>query len=177
MNHLKTVGIAMLAAGLTVGIFQRRGAASPHCHKVKGQISVTFSIDGCTSPVGLCTQGQITGGILAGPTQYVTASLAEGAISPDQAGYWMSYAGALTVTARRGTIVFHDNGVLDYAASGPFTELNQAVGGTGAFAGATGTVFMSGLIRPDASGFDGVVKGQLCGIDNGIDSDDDGDDD
>ncbi len=165
MNLLKVLVIGLTVAGLTVGVHQRRSAASPHCHTVNQRISTSFDSTNCTSPVGLCTAGAIQGSVLNGTTHYITEAMTPAATAPGDEPVWFSYAGLLTVTTPRGTVTLNDKGELAYQASGPFAELAPIGSGTGDFAQATGTLFISGFVTADASGFDGTIQGQICGID------------
>lgn len=166
MKLVKSLGIGLIAAGLAVGVHQRRSVASPHCHAVKGTISSSIAPTGCTSPVGLCTAGTITDGALGGSSYYVAGGLAPAPTMSGDSGSFLSYTGTLTITTNRGSLTLEDKGIVNFVPSGSFTEFDHVVAGTGAFANATGTVFFSGLVNATGSGLDAALSGQICGIDH-----------
>jgi hypothetical protein len=142
----------------------------PVCFPIRATISTTFTAEGCTSPVGLCTNGVVRSsfGPFSGTSHFEASGLGgepmgeQSIVSPpaEPATTW-SYSGVLTLETRVGTVTFRDIGVLD-TAQGTFTELNRPVSGTGTFDGVTGNVFIAGYVKDDASGFDGQITGELC---------------
>ena len=143
----------------------RQAVASPDdtCIPVQAKINALFNIAGCTSPVGLCTTGEITGGgILNGETRFTALSIAPAAgmtgIEPDST---LSYHGVLEVTNEHGMLIIRDVGVFDQVV-GVYSEVDRISGGVGRFENARGTLFISGNAFPDGSGFDGEVRGQIC---------------
>lgn len=151
---------------ITMGGFAGRQAlASPDelCIPVHATINALFVTAGCTSPVGLCTAGQLSGsGILNGSTSFTALGIAPAAgitgIEPDTT---LSYHGVLEVTTRHGTLAISDIGVFDQAV-GVYSEVDRITAGTGRFENATGTLFIHGDAYSDGSGFDGEVRGQIC---------------
>ena len=158
MNKIKLAVASLAAVAAVVGAFQRPSSADAHCHNVVGNISVKVRATNCTSPVGLCTSGTIDSTYLHGTTSYVTAALIPAAQPGDSA-----YYGTLTLTTAQGTLTLQDSGVLSFGG-GQFSEYANVISGTGAFAGATGTLFMGGFMPADRSGFDGSMQGQICNV-------------
>jgi hypothetical protein len=165
----KTLKPFAIAAVLSV--FGTIGAASysssvhadDGCKMVHGRIQSTFTTTNCTSPIGLCTVGQITG---AGPLDSATTFLALDAapsagLPAVEPSANLSYSGVLTINAKHGTLVTHDLGVVD-AVDAAFTELERPASGTGIFAGATNVFFISGSLVNNGTGFDGQISGELC---------------
>jgi hypothetical protein len=165
----KTLKPLVIGAALSVvGTF---GAASytssvhagDGCMKVHGRIQSTFTTTNCTSPIGLCTVGQITG---AGPLDSATTFLALDAapsagLPAVEPSANLSYSGVLTINAKHGTLVTHDLGVLD-GVNSAFTELERPASGTGIFTNPSNVFFISGAVVNNATGFDGELSGVLC---------------
>ena len=159
INFLLVVIIAMsVFAG-------RQALASPDetCIPVQAKIKALFNIAGCTSPVGLCTTGQITGGgILNGETRFTALSIAPAAgmtgIEPDST---LSYHGVLEIITRDGVLYIRDVGVFDQDVR-VYSEVDRITAGIGRFENASGTLFIYGNAFEDGSGFDGEVRGQVC---------------
>jgi hypothetical protein len=137
--------------------------ADERCKHVSGTIHSLFSSTGCTSPVGLCTAGAITGsGELDGATTFLAFDAAPSAGLPAvEPAANLSYSGALTINARRGTLLTHDLGVLD-ATGLAFTEIERPASGTGIFENPSNDFFISGAITDSGNGFTGEIYGILC---------------
>jgi hypothetical protein len=134
------------------------------CRPVHGVINSTFTTQNCTSPVGLCTTGAITGsGILDGPTTFTALAVAPSAgLSPVEPAANLSYSGQLTITASHGTMTTDDLGVLD-ASHLAFSEMERPASGTGIFANPTNSVFfISGALVDNGQGFQGDLSGTIC---------------
>jgi hypothetical protein len=139
-------------------------SAQDNCSSVHGTINSVFTIQNCTSPVGLCTVGAITGaGALNGSTSFIALDIAQSAgmpgVEPQQN---LSYSGQLTIVTSNGTLVTGDLGVLD-ASHLVFTEMERPSSGTGIFANPGSTAFfISGSIVNNGQGFRGTLSGTLC---------------
>ena len=148
------VGLVPMPARADDGSIAPSEVADGECAGIRAPIVTTFFIDGCTSPYGLCTEGTIPSGALAGTTQFSVLSLGPGD-SPEL----LLYGGELIVTTADGTLTIQDNGVLN-TLDGTFFEIEQAVAGTGSLADHTGTLFAQGTSTP--TGFEGTIYGQIC---------------
>jgi hypothetical protein len=137
---------------------------NPLCIPVQGTIRSDFVSNNCTSPVGLCTAGTITGtGLLDGTTTFSALDVAPSAGMPgvEPAGN-LSYSGRLTIMASHGTLVTRDLGVLDKAHAA-FTEMERFESGTGVFANPGNSVFfISGSVVDSGQGFQGNLSGTVC---------------
>ena len=144
-------------------------------------ININTTLDGATflcgeSPVGLCSDGIISRGILKSTklAVYTSAALS--------AGLWteppsvLSYSADAVFTTRHGELYLNQLGVADTDRK-VFTEINRIVGGTRRFANATGDLFISGTNSSSelVTNFTSKVTGTLCFV--GIDDDDEIDDD
>jgi len=157
------VGIALVGGVVAFGASTREADARQSCRKIHGTITSHITDPAnCTSPVGLCTAGTITGGgPLNGATVFTTLALAPSACLPGVPPTTLSYTGVLTISTRRGTVTTTDVGLLDQANL-VFTEIDTVQGGTGEFAGATGTWLISGPVIDNGTGFRGDITGELC---------------
>ena len=134
------------------------------CIPVQAKIEAFFVVEGCESPVGLCTAGTITrGGFLDGTTSFTALATAEGAGLPGgiEPLSTLSYTGILEVAAAHGTLTLSDVGVLD-PETGVFSELDRITDGTGKFEGASGVLFIYGNTTAGGTGFIGTIKGEVC---------------
>ena len=163
---LVLLGLGLFAIALPMKQSGARFKVSAHnrCQLVWGTINSVFTTQNCTSPVGLCTTGTITGsGLLDGNTSFVALDVAPSAgMSGVEPAANLSYSGQLTIVARQGTLVTNDLGVLD-AAHLAFTEMERPSSGTGVFANpGSNAFFISGSIVDNGQGFQGYLSGIAC---------------
>jgi hypothetical protein len=138
--------------------------ADNRCRLVRGTIKSIFFTQNCTSPIGLCTAGTITGADpLDGTTTFIALDAAPSAgLTGVEASANLSYSGQLTIVAKHGTLVTDDLGVLD-AAHLAFTEMERPSSGTGVFANpGNNAFFISGSIVDNGQGFQGELSGIAC---------------
>jgi hypothetical protein len=163
---LKPVGMFVtlsVLGALGTSTVTRSVNAENRCHRVHGKIHSLFTSTNCTSPVGLCTAGTITGGgELDSATTFLAldAAPSAGMASVEPAAN-LSYSGKLTVVAKRGTLMINDLGALD-AAGLAFTEMERPSSGTGVFVNPSNDFFISGAITDEGQGFTGEIYGMLC---------------
>jgi hypothetical protein len=159
---MASVAALLLASSLVVGASTTVEAThgSRICFPLSGDVDATFAAEGCTSPVGICTQGTFRSFFGRGTTSFTATGLTVGAVGEPETSW--AYTGVFTVTIpRKGSIVFSDLGVLDNVV-GTFTELERPVSGTGWFEDVSGAGFVSGTVKPDGSGFVGRLTSDLC---------------
>ena len=157
-------GVALSTLILTAGgLLTGRVRANNSCPPVHGTINSALTTQNCTSPVGLCTVGTITGaGQLDGSTTFVALAVAPSAGLSNEPSANLSYSGQLTIVTNNGTLVVNDLGVLD-AAHAAFTEMERPASGTGRFENPGNAVFfISGSIVDNGEGFQGNLSGSLC---------------
>src|SRR5215831_9753226 len=139
MKHFGKFVLVKLAFGGVVGVAARimLGGTPPPvtCRPVHGTIHRLFTMQNCSSPVGLCTVGTITdAGLLDGTTTFTALAVAPSAgLLAVEPSANLSYSGQLTIVASNGTLVTKDLGVLD-ANHLAFTEIERPALGTGIFA-------------------------------------------
>jgi hypothetical protein len=126
---------------------ERRDAPSslgPDCHQIN--TSLEGHLTGPTS-----TAGVIQSGLLRGTTQF------SGAFTDAQG----DYVGTLVITTKHGSLTLQDQGHLNLT-TGEFTDQLTVSGGTGRFAGASGTLADHGFVnfqtgRLAAEAFTGLI--------------------
>jgi len=133
-----------------------QGVRAGECKRVDTTIVSTFFMDGCTSPVGVCTAGVIPTGLLKGTTRFTALSIEEGP-SPEL----LAYKGKLVITTKKGTLTIHDTGVMN-GVTGAFFEFQKVVRGTEALRHARGLMTSQGTAT--GTGFQGTIDGFLCGV-------------
>jgi hypothetical protein len=114
----------------------------------------------------LTTIATITkGGILNGTT--AASFMITGAVSPTV----LTFTGTVTLTTKRGTLTVGIAGTLD-VTTGAFDATGPVTGGTGRFAGATGTLRFQGVQDLVTGSFTETVRGTICLADDDDDDDD-----
>ena len=164
--RLSTMFVVFLFSVFALSLIGTRTVAAENdgmCIPVHAKIQSTFFAEGCYSPVGLCTTGEITeGGILNGTTEFTALSLSPAAgmsgVEPDTT---LSYSGLLKIITKLGMLTIQDVGVFD-TARGVFSELDRITAGTERFFGSSGTLFIYGTATADGSGFGGSIRGEVC---------------
>lgn len=150
-NHIRTSSL------LPFGFLALAVISSPqpllavnNCKAVDADQAVTV-----TGPA--TTTGTITrGGILNG----TTADIITSPFSPTADPNTFSFTDTLTITTDKGTITTSDVAIFDVAA-GVFSSISKITSGTGIFAGATGTLFISGSTT-DFVNFEDRIIGEVC---------------
>jgi hypothetical protein len=95
----------------------------------------------CTSPVGLCWRGSLSGG-LKGPFEFTATSLTQTADTPTTGV--VLYTGDMTIELKDGTLTCKDAGALRTTGAGDVASVCAVVSGKGSFAGTTGAIRLSG---------------------------------
>ena len=139
-------GAVVVAA--TVVVFAASAVAGSNV--VKGNFSsVVVSGPDCPSPVGLCTQGELTGG-LKGTFFFSASALIPTADTPSTGV--LLYTGDITIEAKGGTLTCKDAGAFRTTGDGAVSSVCAVVAGTGDYAGAGGTVQYVGNFSAETGG-------------------------
>ena len=133
------------------------------CQLVRAKEHAVRVTEGCTSPVGFCVEGVVTGGgWINGKTKATILGLAPSVglpgIEPETT---LSAAGDRTIETSHGTLTLRFTAVFD-TVRGEFSELLRVTGGTGKFLGATGTLYLTGQLSADGISIEGDFTGEVC---------------
>jgi hypothetical protein len=163
MKRSVVAGALACACSLFPPAIVLAGPESPRCREVDADFTSELAPSDCASPLGLCAAGTIRHDPLLKGAMYVT--IADGAPSAgmpnSEPSTLLSVSGTRTLRpARGGTLTAHVIGVLD-TVTFEFTELNVITGGTGRFAGATGTLGVLGHATSPTT-FAGELSGTIC---------------
>lgn len=157
-QSMAVVGFAACVFAFTAG-----AAHADECKPVHASI-VANPIFGCpTSPIGLCTSGAIEGNHgLRGSTFFTADSAAPGPGTAPNAAATISYSGVLEIATAHGMLVMRDTGIFDQA-TGIFSSYDvlDSDDSTGAYAGATGTLFIGGTMV-NGQFVTTVITGEVC---------------
>ncbi len=133
-------------------------AADPTCRKVHGRLFLEAEqVPTCGSPVGLCATATIRGSVQA-VSDFVGTSILPTVDTPA--------TGVIVVT---GDNTWHTDGgdfstkdaiVLSTVGDGEFAEVDVVTGGTGRWAGASGTLTATGTFANGAG--EGFIEGEIC---------------
>jgi hypothetical protein len=165
--QLKSPDVLIALAVLTLAGSHATSAEQPEkkCKKVEAQIIATPLVAGCTSPFGLCTTGTIDGNEgLKGATSFVADGITPSPATAPDGAKTIAYSGLIQITTEHGSINVRDTGMFDTATgtptSGLFVSFDRIEGGTGRFAGATGTLLIGG--RTVEGKLVANVTGEMC---------------
>jgi hypothetical protein len=158
--------------GVRVGIEEGRGQGGEHgngrvfelyeddCQVVSGTFVSWLSFDGCTSPFGFCTEGELTGG-LVGTYSFVMLEAAPISNDPDETT--LVFTGTSTITTADGVIYGEDSGQMTFEGDFAFMTLVNAVGGEECFADTTGSLLATGNLDLWTGLTSGTWEAELCG--------------
>ncbi len=132
----------------------------PEARSVKGHISsVQLTGPECTSPVGLCTKGRLSGDIKGGFV-FTANTLTPTADTPVTGV--VHYTGDIVIHTTNGDILIKDAGAFNAlpGGTGDVGSVSTITGGTGRWAGAAGHIHISGTFTP-ADGGDSDFEGEV----------------
>ena len=150
------VFIASAAASLSTA------AHAAECKVVQGHLNETL-VTGptCTSPVGLCTVARMFGA-LQGEAQFTASAIMQSADTPTTSVVFV-IGDTVIVDAKlaghRGTLTVKNAAAFRTTGNGDLADVQTVTGGTEDFAGATGSLRISGnfVETTGSSAYKGVV--------------------
>jgi hypothetical protein len=142
------------ASAVVLALLASAAARADECKSINSPIVTSYTLAGCKSPVGLCTDGTVAKGLLAGTTHFTVLTLA-----PGPGPGVLLYTGELVITTRRGTVTVQDSGLFN-ELTGQYFELQKVVTGTRKFSHAGGVLTSQGT--GSATGFSGTLTGSVC---------------
>ena len=162
---MRTIPILALIFAALTGITP----ATPvvNCRNFEGTMLLQMTKEGCTSPVGICTEGKVESKdpSIAGAKWFFTSlGTAPSAGLPVtlQPASMLSYAGSVVVTTSRdGTFTTSNAGVYDTNAAA-FSQLDRITSGTGKFAESKDRLIFVTATAGGNEGFKSYVRGEVC---------------
>ena len=138
-------------------------AESDRCQQIRAKEHAVRVTEGCTSPVGFCVEGVISGGgSINGKTKATILGLAPSVGLPGmEPETTLSVVGDRTIETPHGTLTLRFTAVFD-TARGEFAELLRVTDGKGEFLGATGTLYLTGRLSADGISIEGDFTGVIC---------------
>jgi hypothetical protein len=155
-RNLKVAAGMLALGGIGVAIASQVASASgPSCRKVHARVFLQAEeTPTCGSVIGLCASGELHGS-LSGRSSFIGTSFAPTADTPSTDVVVLT--GDNRIETSGGVLLTKDAIVLRTTGNGEFGEIDQVVGGTGQWAGATGTLTGTGTF------IDGVGEALLVG--------------
>ena len=160
------VAVGLLGFALSAPSFADRGNHNGHCKDIEGPFtSVLVPPPQCTSPVGLCTLGDLEGDLDA-TYSFTFATLVPDDDQVNHPGR-MLYTGTSVITLKHGnTQMFSDDeGFLDPDQADPmayFATTVHVLRGTHGAKHTTGTLVASGVLNFATGQAVGSYEGELC---------------
>ena len=144
-----------------IGLGASLANADQNCRAVHAIIVDKSAPENCTSPFFFCAAGTVDGNLgLDGTTYFVM----DGAVAPPATapGFGVT-SGLLVYTTSHGTLTVRETGVsrlIGKPSNGFLTSMQEVVGGTGRFVGASGTLYNRAV---DVNSlFTSHISGSLC---------------
>lgn len=160
MFKARARGTALLAGALLVliSLLSMGGQAGAASGSVKGRFeSQAVTGAGCTSPVGLCTAGTLTGGI-KGTFEFTATSLIQSVDTPTTGV--VLYTGDIAIHTKDGDLSCKDAGAFRTTGAGEVSSVCTIIGGTDGLAGTSGVIQFVGTFTT-AFGGAGDYRGTL----------------
>ncbi len=154
--------IALLVILTTMGAANLNAATSglkSNCRPIRGFVSVEFTSENCTSPVGLCTKGKLWGDpLFQGETSYVVEKVAGSSEDPTTKNS-LTYSGTMKINTRLGEVTVTDLGLMDNNNK-LISSQSRTLSGIGKMKGLSGAFFTIG--KANEKGFASEVHGIAC---------------
>ena len=153
------VAMALALAGARLG-------AEDQCRKVNGHFVMRAAAPtSCPSPVGLCIEGEFSGGI-RGPFTVTATSFIVTADTPTTAVVLFTGDGVIhaRIGDKRGDLFLKTSGAYLSVGKGEIVDLQFVNGGTGALTGASGSLRASGLFDPATGTGEAEYAGVICSL-------------
>jgi len=152
MRFRLLTALALVAAAAVYGAQALASADEQQAHgALRSQV---LAAPACTSPVGICTAGRLTGTI-SGDFVFTATSL-----QPTSTPGVLFYTGEIVVHTSRGDVRCQDAGAFQAAAPGGVADICTVTGGTGDWAGVAGHLRIHGTFTFAEGGnshYEGVI--------------------
>ena len=165
---MKSDTVKRLAPSMAVSMaFALAGAnlsAEDQCRNVNGHFAIrAVAPTSCPSPVGLCIEGEFSGGI-RGPLTVTATSFIATADTPTTAVVLFTGDGVVRVRTgdKRGDLFLKTSGAYHSVGTGEIVDLQFINGGTGGLTGASGVLRASGTFNPVTGTGEVEYTGTVC---------------
>ncbi len=153
---------ALFAVAVAAALFTApagKTSAAAKCKNVRGHVTSHTVTENCNSPIGLCAAGRFYGAI-RGEFFLVGTSLTPTQDTPVTGVY--IFTGDDVIKTREGDIYTKDAGALNLTpgSTGDDVSIVTITGGTGKYAGATGTLRAYGTFSESGGEFS--YEGEIC---------------
>jgi len=156
--------VRLLLAGVSLGLTATGVNAEDKCRPVNGHYAErAVAPSSCASPVGLCIEGEFSGGV-RGAFAVTATSFTGTADTPTTAVVHFTGDGVIhaRIGSRQGDLFFKSAGAFHTVGTGEIVDLQFVTGGTGALAGASGALRASGTFDPVAGSGESEYMGTIC---------------
>ena len=155
------LGLGMLGSSPVMVALDPSRAEAVDCEQVRGHLD-ELPLVPCASPVGLCTTAQMNGSI-HGDAIFTAATITSSTDFPLTGVVFVTGDTAIEdaqVAGHRGRIAIKNAAAFRTTGGNDLVDVQTIIGGTGDFAGATGSLRISGDFVPGIGGsstYEGVV--------------------
>jgi hypothetical protein len=155
LKHFATLALGTIAL---LCMSHAASASGGSCKKVLARVFLhAEETPTCGSPIGLCVSAELYGSLAGTATVVGTSSTS----APDTPATGVVFLTAEDqIDTGDGIILTKGAAVLQTTGEGVLAEINQIVGGSGRWAGATGTLTGTGTLINGAG--EALVSGEIC---------------
>jgi hypothetical protein len=153
-----------MLAGMALVLTATSVNAEDQCRHVNGHYAERAAAPtACPSPVGLCIEGEFSGGI-RGAFAVTATSLTPTADTPTTAVVLFTGDGVIhaRIGGKQGDLFFKSAGAFHTVGMGEIVDLQLITGGTGALAGASGALRASGAFDPVVGSGESEYTAMVC---------------
>lgn len=156
--------LRLLVAGVLVSVLATSPQATAHesqdCTALQGTFwSAVSGGPGCNSPIGFCTEGQLTGDI-TGTYHFEMTSMTP--VPGDEALGHYTFTGVSTITTAQGVMYGQDHGELYFAGDNAFMTIVGVVGGNACYQGVHGQLTAVGNLNLVTGLTEGTYTSRIC---------------
>ncbi len=157
-HEAHSIATAGVAFPLTLLLGGTALAATGGCHEYCGDFTAVRP-DTCTSAVGICTHGTLTGSVLSTHDFVADTPVFTSATSADYTGHSVirTEQGAEIIGSDSGTLTIRPDGL-----NADFVTTVHVVAGTRQFAHATGEIVAPGVLNLVTGATVGAYSGRIC---------------
>lgn len=150
--------LLVIAAASFIGASVQADGSRSRCKRVRARVTLQASAtNDCESPIDLCATGSLRGD-LAGTSSFIGTSSTGTADTPTTGVVLLT--GDNRIETNDGVLLTKDAIVLKTTGAGEFAEVDEIVGGSGEYEGASGTLTATGTFANGVG--EGVLSGEVC---------------